>query len=257
MLTRLAMGVLVLTTAVWIAGCGAPGNGTGGTATETSEPPPEQPPEPEMTDTDPPEQPRETLPADTASLSTPADPDGTPLTAPAEAAPAEETDAPESVATLTAGPVSLLMLPWEEIQQHITDNLAGKIVVVDFWATYCAPCRESFPGLVELSQQDPENIVCLSVSLDDPDDEDKQNEALEFLQAQNATFTNVLCTTDADTLYDEILEIGGIPAVFVYGRDGELAKKFTGPTEEGTDHTYGEHITPYVTELAAGEAANK
>jgi hypothetical protein len=52
-------------------------------------------------------------------------------------------------------------------------------------------------------------------------------------------------------LYDEILQIGGIPAVYVYGRDGVLAKLFTGPTPEGTEHTYHEHIAPFARELAS------
>lgn len=246
MLNRLTTGVLLLTSAVFIAGCG--GGSDSSTGNDATSAAPEQPAEPEMTETDPPEQPRETLPAQTASSSEEADKPGQSLTEQAES-----TGPLKSDATLTAGPVTLLLLPWEEIEQHIANNLNGKVVVLDLWATYCLPCRESFPGLVALSKQDPENIVCVSVSLDDPDDEEKRTEALQFLEEQQATFTNILCTTDADTLYDEILKIGGIPAVYVYDRDGGLAKLFNGPTPEGADHTYEEHITPYVTELAASE----
>lgn len=167
----------------------------------------------------PPEQPRESLPAD------------------------------EVVTAAAADAVTLELAPWEDVQRLIESH-QGKVVVVDLWATYCVPCREEFPGLVELSHADPENIACISVSLDDPDSHER---ALAFLQEQNATMQNVLCTTDSDQLYDEILQIGGIPAVYVYGRDGELAKLFTGPTEEGTDHTYEGHIRPFVTELAAAQ----
>lgn len=178
-------------------------------------PEPPVPPPPVVSEMPPPEQPRETLPPDSAAA--------------------------------TAA-VKLDLLPWEEVETLIQSH-NGKVVVVDLWATYCVPCRAEFPGLVELSQADPGNIVCISVSLDDPDSQEK---ALTFLQEQNATMQNVLCTTDSDKLYDEILQIGGIPAVYVYGRDGELAKLFTGPTPEGTEHTYTEHIRPFVQELAAG-----
>jgi len=88
------------------------------------------------------------------------------------------------------------------------------------------------------------------VSLDDPDDAKKRTEALKFLQEQKAAFTNLLCTTDADKLYNEILQIGGIPAVYVYGSDGQIAKLFTGPAPDGSEHTYEDHITPYVLGLA-------
>jgi thiol-disulfide isomerase/thioredoxin len=232
---RIARGILIV--ALLAPGCdsglrpGAPNGGRGadnptgvpaGTPGGTT--PPAQPQEPTSADTDPPEQPRETLPVD-----------------PQAAAPA--------AATSADGQVQLIALSWEGIQEQIAAR-KGKVVVVDLWATYCLPCRETFPGLVELSILDPEKIACISVSLDDAEDEEKRAEALAFLQEQQAKFPNYLCTTDADTLYDEILKIGGIPAVYVYGKDGQLAKLFNGPTPEGTEHTYEEHITPYVLELA-------
>ena len=196
---------------------GAVAAGCGRSAPEpTNAPVPEPPiPPPPVVSEAPPVQPRETLPPDPAA---------------------------------TTAAVELGLLPWEGVVELIQSH-QGKVVVVDLWATYCAPCRAEFPGLVELSQADPENIVCISVSPEDPDSQEK---ALAFLQEQNATMQNVLCTTDSDKLYDEILQIGGIPAVYVYGRDGEQAKLFTGPTAEGTEHTYAEHIRPYVQDLAAG-----
>ena len=119
-------------------------------------------------------------------------------------------------------------------------------VVVDLWATYCAPCIREFPGLVALSQEHPEHVACVSVSLDDVED---QEDALSFLREHNATFDNVLCTTDPDTLYDEILKVGAIPVIYVYGRDGEMLKRFTSPTEDGDEVTYEGHIVPFVEEL--------
>ncbi len=145
--------------------------------------------------------------------------------------------------------VTLKKAEWEAITADIASH-EGKVVVVDLWATYCVPCRKSFPGLVALSNERPDEVVCISVSLDDADDGAR---ALEFLEEQQAQMTNYLCTTDADRLYDEILQIGGVPAVYVYGRDGQLAKLFTGPTPEGTDHNYEEHIRPFVEELLSAQ----
>lgn len=212
---RIARGMLIA--ALLACGCGssATDQTTGSTATtETSA----------AIETPPPEQGRE--------------PSFEPAEPPGESAPPATSN------------VSLTDLPWEGVQEQIAAH-KGKVVVVDLWATYCVPCRTSFPGLVALSKQNPENVVCISVSLDDPGDPEKRAQALQFLQEQQAEFTNLLCTTDSDKLYDEILQIGGIPAVYVYGRDGTQAKVFTGPTPEGEDHTYEQHITPYVTELAA------
>jgi thiol-disulfide isomerase/thioredoxin len=216
---RIAQGLLIA--ALLVCGCGNPATtDSTGSLAKTESPPVEE--TVAAVETPPPDQGRE---------------------------PPFESQPPETAAP--AG-VTLTDAPWEGVVEQIAAH-KGKIVVVDLWATYCVPCRTSFPGLVALSKQDPENIVCISVSLDDPEDQKKRADALKFLQEQNAEFTNLLCTTESDKLYDEILQIGGIPAVYVYGRDGAQAKLFTGPTPEGEDHTYEQHITPYVTELAAAK----
>lgn len=175
-------------------------------------------------------------PADSAGDRTP-----TPPAAPAPTAPAPT--APQPITEVT-----LDLLPWEDVHAILKSH-TGKVVVLDCWATYCDPCRREFPGLVKLSRELPtEDVVCISLSLDETGDEAK---ALAFLQEQNSLMKNILCTTDTDQLYDEILKIGSIPAVFVYGRDGEIARLFTGGTPDGGEHTYEEHIAPLVRELAA------
>lgn len=141
--------------------------------------------------------------------------------------------------------VELQRLEWQGVEELIA-SYGGRVVVVDLWATYCAPCRKEFPGLIALSNAHSDSVACISVSLDDVGDEEA---VMEFLQEQNATIDNVLCTTDPDTLYDEILKIGAIPAIYVYGQDGELQRQFVGPAEDGSDHTYEGHIVPFVEEL--------
>jgi thiol-disulfide isomerase/thioredoxin len=227
----------LLITALLLSGCGNGGSGTpnGGGGADTATSVPSETPGDSTTELGPaPEQAREAVPEQTEPAPFP------------ELAATEET----SSSGPAAGEITLVDLPWESVQEQIAAH-QGKVVVVDLWATYCDPCRATFPGLVTLSKQDPENIVCISVSLDDPSDAERREMALAFLKEQQATFTNILCTTDETKLYDEILKIGGIPAVYVYGRDGQMAKLFTGRSPDGGEHTYEAHITPFVTELAA------
>ncbi|MEN9579064.1 MAG: hypothetical protein RJA70_2073 [Pseudomonadota bacterium] len=49
-------------------------------------------------------------------------------------------------------------------------DLKGKVVVVDFWATWCDPCRESFPSYEKLAQEFPDTLAVVGVSVDEEPD---------------------------------------------------------------------------------------
>jgi thiol-disulfide isomerase/thioredoxin len=101
----------------------------------------------------------------------------------------------------------------------------GKIVVVDTWATWCVPCVEEFPHLVELhGKHAKDGVVCMSVSVDEPEPE-KYTAALDFLKSKKATFANYLIQDEGEAWWDK-WEIKAIPVVLVFGRDGKLVKKF-------------------------------
>src|SRR5207247_2624252 len=98
----------------------------------------------------------------------------------------------------------------------------GKVVVLDLWASWCGPCRQSFPHLVEMHHKYADRgLVCVSASIDEVGDKEK---ALKFLQSQNATFANYLIE-DGDVAM-RYFGVNGIPSVFVYDRDGQMAGPF-------------------------------
>lgn len=94
-------------------------------------------------------------------------------------------------------------------------SLQGKIVYVDFWASWCEPCRYSFPLLNQLRKEFNENdLIMVGISVD----ENKQD-ALDFLKKTPAEFQVALDTTG--TCPTEF-NVEGMPSSFVLGRKGEL-----------------------------------
>ncbi len=58
----------------------------------------------------------------------------------------------------------------DESKSISLDELRGKVVVVDFWATWCDPCKESFPGYQRLSEEFGDDLVVVGVSVDEEPD---------------------------------------------------------------------------------------
>ncbi|MDA2929489.1 TlpA family protein disulfide reductase, partial [Acidobacteria bacterium AH-259-O06] len=108
------------------------------------------------------------------------------------------------------------------------ETFKGDIVVVDMWATWCIPCVERFPRMVEMYEKyHPEGVTFVSMCLDDRDDVQAVEGARQFLVEQNATFPNYLMDENIVDAFEK-LDLLGIPAVFIYDRRGELRYRLTG-----------------------------
>jgi len=102
----------------------------------------------------------------------------------------------------------------------------GKVVVVDFWADYCIPCKREFPNLLKLHGEHAKaGLVAVSVSLDDLAEEGAKDKVMKFLQKQQATTTNLILDEKPE-LWQKKLNIDGPPLVMVFNQRGEKEKEF-------------------------------
>lgn len=102
-----------------------------------------------------------------------------------------------------------------------TADLHGKVVIVNFWATWCPPCREEIPEMVELSKRYQEKLQIIGVSMDDA----PASEVREFAKQIGITYPVVMGSGAIEAEY------GGVPALptsFVISPEGRVVQKHAG-----------------------------
>ncbi|MBS1508974.1 MAG: TlpA family protein disulfide reductase [Bacteroidetes bacterium] len=102
------------------------------------------------------------------------------------------------------------------------NNYKGKVVFLNLWATWCAPCRSEMPGIQKLyNEVDHEKIVFVMLSLD----KDAQVEKVKkFIKNQSYSFPIFM----PSGYLSEQLQVPSIPTTFVIGKDGIVAMKEIG-----------------------------
>ena len=97
----------------------------------------------------------------------------------------------------------------------------GKVVIVDFWASWCVPCRRSFPWLNRMQEKYREDgLVIVGVNLDS-----SAEDAQSFLREFPAEFSIVF---DPDAALAQRFDVAAMPTSFVLDRNGEIVANHLG-----------------------------
>jgi thiol-disulfide isomerase/thioredoxin len=107
-------------------------------------------------------------------------------------------------------------------------DLRGKLVVLNFWATWCGPCKEELPLLVKSAQSNPSpDLVFLAVSVDDSKTQAKVPDAVK----QFGISFPVWLGANADDLY-KLSTAEAVPATIFIDRDGSILSRVSGEIRE-------------------------
>lgn len=119
------------------------------------------------------------------------------------------------------------------------DQFRGKIVVINFWASWCPPCEEEAPTLAEFGRAiDQNQVVLLGVDV-----WDRESDARQFLEDHGVAFPNGI---DQNGSIAVDYGVAGVPETFFIGPDGTLLGKYTGPVKSA------EQINGFIEELTRG-----
>ena len=97
----------------------------------------------------------------------------------------------------------------------------GKVVIVNFWATWCAPCRAEIPDLVALQEKYRDNLVIVGIS----EDEASVDVVKRFAEEHHVNYPVVMATASLREIFPGVM---ALPTTFVLDRDGKLAQKNVG-----------------------------
>lgn len=105
---------------------------------------------------------------------------------------------------------------------HLSDY-RGKAVLLNFWATWCQPCRIEMPWFVELQKRyGSEGLQVVGVSMDDPGSE---KDVEEFAQQLGVNYPILVAGKDKDSVGNAYGGVPFLPATFYIDRDGKVLEK--------------------------------
>ena len=101
----------------------------------------------------------------------------------------------------------------------------GQVVLVNYWATWCGPCREEMPGLVRLSQElGPKGLAVVGVSVD----EGSREKVQQFVDEFHVTYPVAL----QEPMSQMAQGMAGVPTTILVDRQGRVAKTYVGAVGE-------------------------
>lgn len=161
----------------------------------------------------------------------PAKPPSSPATQSTPPTPAATSASGNLTSSETSVPTTHLpVVALDDINALIAETAERKqILVIDFWATWCVPCVEMFPGLHEGLVARGDKVRAVTVTLDDPSREAK---AVAFLAKHDALHDAYIIKNDSEAQQAVADGVGKkwdslvVPAVLVYDASGQLSDEF-------------------------------
>lgn len=138
-------------------------------------------------------------------------------------------------------PTSFADMGWEltDGKRSIVSEHKGKVLVLDFYATWCGPCRDSIPHLISLQRKfEAQGLTVIGLNVGGPGDAEKVPDFAKKFGIQYP-----LAQPDEDLVSFLLSDSDAIPQTFVFDRQGKLVERFV-----GYDKTAGEQLERVIEE---------
>lgn len=124
-----------------------------------------------------------------------------------------------------------------------TAALRGKVVIINFWATWCPPCREEIPDLIALQDKYKDQLQIIGIS----QDSGSLEEVRRFAAEHRMNYPNIMSTPEIEALFPGIY---ALPTSFILDREGKLAQKHVGLLNAAVTETETRSLAGIAPEIA-------
>ena len=137
--------------------------------------------------------------------------------------PRSSDDATQMVIHFASNPQAMPPFLLNDLDGHVisTASLQGKVVLLNFWATWCPPCREEIPMMTDLQNRFKDKLQIVGISMDDS----SADEVKQFTEEMKIDYQIVM---GSSTLSQEYGGVPALPTTFVVNRDGRIVQKHEG-----------------------------
>jgi len=138
------------------------------------------------------------------------------------------------IGLLASAPVVPLVPLNEAGFQKLVNSHKGKVVLYDFWATWCAPCRAEMPQLAGLEDKlRARGLELVTISADDREHRAAAEKFIQMFRVEGPGYVKQADNDDDDRFLNAIDPkwSGALPALFLYDRSGRRVRSFIGETD--------------------------
>lgn len=164
-----------------------------------------------------------------------------------------ETSIPDSLEAETEAIDQLLLDGLSDFQAQDLDNntftlskVSSPIVIINFWASWCAPCLEEFPSFIRLLEKFEGKVTLVAISVDENDEQTKS-----FLANLSLSHKNLIILKDPQYFLAEKFGTFKIPESYIFTKDRKLLKKISGSID-----WMSPQITSTINEQLSGKLAD-
>ena len=120
-------------------------------------------------------------------------------------------------------------------------NHRGQIIVIDFWATWCVPCRKTIPELIEVNNKyKDKGVVVWGITLDEPDSYPNKY-ILDFKKQYNMNYT--VLRSDEKVVEDYLgVDDVRVPIMFIIDREGKIVERHEGFDAGAAERLLKKHL---------------